>query len=52
MSTPREEMTAMKFFKLPRLRPVDRPLAYVPDVERRLADARRADPRPAHLSFR
>ncbi|UUZ45542.1 hypothetical protein LP422_05435 [Janibacter limosus] len=45
-------MTTMKFFTLLRPRPVDRPPAYVPDVDRRLADARRVDPRPAHLSFR
>lgn len=41
----------MKFLKLPRLRPVDQPLSYVPDVERRLAEAHRHD-RPVHLSFR
>ncbi|MDN5717553.1 MAG: hypothetical protein L0G89_10000 [Janibacter sp.] len=52
MSILREEMTAMKYLKLPRLRPADRPLAYVPDVDRRLAQAQRHDPRPAHLSFR
>lgn len=52
MSDTREEVTAMKFLKLPRLRPADRPLAYVPDVDARLAEARRNDPRPAHLSFR
>ena len=34
------------------LRATDRPLAYVPEVERRELLARRQDPRPAHLSFR
>lgn len=42
----------MKYLKLPRLRPVDQPLAYVPEAERRVLLARRQDPRPAHLSFR
>lgn len=43
----------MKFPKLPRLRhTVDRPLAYVPDVERRELLARRQNPLPAHLSVR
>ena len=44
-------MTEMKYFKL-RRRPVDRPLAYVPDADERLVQAWRHDPRPAHLSFR
>lgn len=42
----------MKFPKMSRLRTTDRPLAYVPEVERRELLARRQDPRPAHLSFR
>lgn len=42
----------MKFPKMPRLRHTDRPLAYVPERERRELLARRHDPRPAHLNFR
>ncbi|WP_433955697.1 hypothetical protein [Janibacter indicus] len=42
----------MKFLTMSRLRTTDRPLAYVPEVERRALLARRQDPRPAHLSFR
>ncbi|WP_435202986.1 hypothetical protein [Janibacter sp. GS2] len=44
----------MKFLKLPRLRPGDRPLQYVPDQgQQQLAlDAERSVPRPAHLSIR
>ena len=42
----------MKFPKLPRPRVADRPLAYVPEVERRELLARQQAPRPAHLSFR
>ena len=42
----------MKFPKMSRLRTTDRPLAYVPEVERRELLARRQDPRPAPLSFR
>lgn len=42
----------MKFLTMSWLRTTDRPLAYVPEVERRALLARRQDPRPAHLSFR
>lgn len=44
----------MKFPKLPRLRPTDRPLRYVPEQgpRQRALDAAREVPYPAHLNVR
>lgn len=42
----------MKYLKLLRLRPADRPLRHVPDVESRVMRSERNVPHPAHLNFR
>ena len=42
----------MKFPKLPRRRPFDRPLAYAPDSQEYLLHLQRDVPRPVHLGFR
>lgn len=39
-------------FALPRLRPLDQPLSYVPDVQEQILRGERDVPRPAHLFVR
>ncbi len=42
----------MKYVKMPRLRPADRPLQYAPDTQLRRIESERHVPHPAHLSIR
>ena len=42
----------MRYQKMPRPRPVDRPLQYAPDAETSRLASERSVPRPAHLNFR